>query len=200
MGLTFHYKGAIRNASLISELTEEVQDICKSLTWSYHLWEKKGTTAVKTKAPGFPNYTPDDLRGISVSPDECEPLFLTFLPNGNLCSPLKLMFNDPLTNDLMIEVIHVKTQFAGPDTHIALLKLLRYLKDKYFAELEVDDEGLYWSTQDEKILLSQFAKYDFALKMVTEALSDFKGIPGEATSLLADRLEEFLRKKLEGND
>jgi hypothetical protein len=196
MGLSFHYKGAIRNRSLISNLTEEVLDICKSLNWNYHIWEKKGTTAIRTMAPDPPNYTPDDLQGISVSPDECEPLFLTFLPNGNLCSPLKLMFNDPITNDLMIEVIHVKTQFAGPDTHIALLKLLRYLKEKYFAELEVDDEGQYWETQDEKILLSQFAKYNFALKMVTEALSDFKSSPGETASSLADRLEEFLRKKL----
>ena len=100
----------------------------------------------------------------------------------------------------MIEFIHVKTQFAGPDTHMALLKLLRYLKEKYFTELEVDDEGLYWESEDEKTLLSQFAKYNFTLKMLTEALSDFKAIPGETLNSLAERLEELLRKRLSGGD
>jgi hypothetical protein len=200
VGLSFHYKGAIRNLSLIGELTEEVQDICKSLHWNYRLWKKKRPTCTKKAASDSLYYTPDDIKGISLSPNECEPLFLTFLPNGNLCSPLKLMFNDPVTNDLMIEVIHVKTQFAGPDTHIALLKLLRYLKEKYFAELEVDDEGLYWKTEDEETLLSQFAKYNFALKTLTEALSDFKAKPGESVNSLADRLEELLRKRFGRGD
>jgi hypothetical protein len=45
--------------------------------------------------------------------------------------------------------------------------------------------------------LSQFAKYNYALKTVTEALSDFKSVPGENVTSLADRLEAFLRKKLD---
>ena len=200
MGLSFHYKGTIRNLSLIGELTEEVQDICEGLNWKCRIWGGKSSAKIKKTASDPLNPAPDDLKGISLSPDESEPLFLTFLPNGNLCSPLKLMFNDPVTNDLMIEFIHVKTQFAGPDTHMALLKLLRYLKEKYFTELEVDDEGLYWESEDEKTLLSQFAKYNFTLKMLTEALSDFKAIPGETLNSLAERLEELLRKRLSGGD
>lgn len=110
------------------------------------------------------------------------------------------MLYDPATNDLMIEVIHTKTQFAGPDTHITFMKLLRYLKGKYFAELEIDDEGLYWETEDEKVLLSQFAKYNIALKSVTEALSDFKSKLGETVTSLADRLENYLRNKPGGKE
>ncbi len=196
MGLAIHYQGSIRHYSLINELTEEVEDICNSLHWKYYVWGKERSAdnpaLVNTKSL---SYTHEDIRGISVSLQECEPLFITFLPNGALCSPLKLMYNDPVRNDLMIEVIHTKTQFAGPDTHIALLKLLRYLKNKYFTELEVNDEGLYWETQDEKILLSQFAKYNYLLEMVTEALSDFKAKPGETATSLADRLEALLLTK-----
>jgi hypothetical protein len=109
------------------------------------------------------------------------------------------MFNDPVKNDLMIEVIHTKTQFAGPDTHIALMKLLKYLKEKYIHNLEVNDEGSYWGEWDQEILLSQFEKYNMAFDMVTEALSGFKSKPGEDVHSFAARLEEVLLKKLNGD-
>jgi hypothetical protein len=198
MGLSIHYKGRISNYSLIDQLTNEVEDICKSLNWKYHIWVKENAANDNAHItnPGFLNYSPEDLKGITVSPEECEPVALTFLPSGILCSPVKLMYNDPATNDLMIEVVSTKTQYAGPDTHIAVVKLLQYLKDKYFSDFELTDEGMYWETKDEKVLLSQFAKYNYALKTVAEALSDFKSVPGETVTSLADRLEAFLKKKL----
>jgi hypothetical protein len=198
MGLSIHYKGRISNYSLIDQLTNEVEDICKSLNWKYHIWVKENAANDNAHItnPGFLNYSPEDLKGITVSPEECEPVALTFLPSGILCSPVKLMYNDPATNDLMIEVVSTKTQYAGPDTHIAVVNLLQYLKDKYFFDFELTDEGMYWETKDEKVLLSQFAKYNYALKTVAEALSDFKSVPGETVTSLADRLEAFLKKKL----
>ena len=172
MGLTFHYKGTIRSLHLIDEMTEEVKDICKSLNWDYRIWEKKETKRrYKSKSQAVISQpTPEDVKGISISPPECETLFLTFLPNGDLCSPIKLIYYDPATNDIMIEMIHTKTQFAGPDTHIALMELLRYLNEKYFAKLEVDDEGMYWGKWDKKILYSQFSKYNVLLDIVVGAL------------------------------
>jgi hypothetical protein len=201
MGLSIHYSGSIRRYSLVEELVEEVEDICKSLNWNYNVWTAKetpGPNAERHKTHSL-DYRVNDLKGISISPDGSEPLFLTFLPNSALCSPFKLLYNDPVTNDLMIEVIHTKTQYAGPDTHMAILKLLRYLKGKYFTELEVNDEGLYWETQDKETLLSQFAKYNHALNMLTDALADFKSVPGETSSSLADRLEQLLLKKFGGD-
>ena len=202
MGLSIHYKGRIRNYSLIDELTNEVEDICKSLKWKYHIWVKENfdNDNKHISNPGFLNYTPEDIKGITVSPEECEPVALTFLPSGLLCSPVKLIYNDPATNDLMVEVVSTKTQYAGPGTHIAVVNLLQYLKDKYFSDFELTDEGMYWETKDEKVLLSQFAKYNYALKTVTEALSDFKSVPGENVTSLADRLEAFLKKRLDSEE
>jgi hypothetical protein len=198
MGLSFHYSGKIRSVSAIDLLASEVEDICNSLDWEYHIWKRKGPrkkSALSTKGKII-KYTPDDVTGISVSPPESEPLFLTFLPDGSLCSPVKLMFYNPENNDLVIEVIHTKTQFAGPDVHITLMELLHYLDGKYFAKLKVDDEGLYWGKWDKNILLAQFDKYNKILDRMTEALADFKSKPGESVTSLADRLEEYLRKKL----
>ncbi|HWR32866.1 MAG TPA: hypothetical protein VN451_05050, partial [Chitinophagaceae bacterium] len=164
MGLSIHYSGKIKEYSLIERITNEVEDVCESLNWKYQVFDnnrselKPGSTAEK--------YTPYDVKGISFTPPECETAFLTFLPDGSLCCPAKLIYYDPATNDLMIEVVHVKTQFAGPDKHIAFFKLLNYLKEKYFETFWLDDEGYYWEKWDEKLLFAQFARYNFILDSV----------------------------------
>jgi len=94
----------------------------------------------------------------------------------------------------MIEVISTKTQFAGSDTHISILKLLHYLKEKYFESFELNDEGYYWEKWDEKLLLSQFARYNFILDKVASALANVKMAAGETAESLADRIEEILKK------
>jgi hypothetical protein len=198
MGLSIHYWGKIKNYDLIDAMTAEVEDICKSLNWPYQVFDTKksklkpGETAKK--------YTPHDVKGISFTPQESETSFLTFLPDATLCSPVKLIYYDPATNDLMIEAISVKTQFAEPDTHIAILKLLHYLKEKYFESFELNDEGYYWEKWDEKVLLSQFARYNFILEKVSAALADVKLAPGESAESLADRIEEILKDKFTDKD
>jgi hypothetical protein len=76
MGLSIHYSGKIKSETLIEKLTLETEDICQSLNWKYQVIKK-------------PNE--DQLYGICFSPDGCEPVFLTFLPGGRLCTPLNLM-------------------------------------------------------------------------------------------------------------
>ncbi len=198
MGLSIHYWGKIKNYGLIDLMTGEVADICKSLNWAYQIFDTKksklkpGETAQK--------YTLHDVKGISFTPQESETAFLTFLPDATLCCPAKLIYYDPVTNDLMIEVVHTKTQFAGPDTHIAILKLLHYLKEKYFESFELNDEGCYWEKWDKKVLLSQFARYNFILDKVATALANVKLAPGESAESLADRIEDILMKKFGGED
>ncbi|MEO7307708.1 MAG: hypothetical protein ABIR78_09445 [Ferruginibacter sp.] len=197
MGLSIHYRGQIRSYSLIEELIFETEDICKSLNWKYHTWVKtsSGKDDVHVNNPDFINYIHEDLKGISIMPDECEPVELVFFPSGKLCSPIKLQFNDAATNDLMVEYVSTKTQYAGIDTHLAVLKLLQYFKDKYFSFFELSDEGMYWETKDKVVLKAQFARYDFIVNSMRNTLKDFKALPGETPESLADRLEELLKNK-----
>jgi hypothetical protein len=123
MGLTFHYTARIRQYEQIDEMVAETEDIAKSLDWKYGIIDD------------------DQLKGIVISPEECELLSLTFAPNGRFCSILNAMVNKP-DNDFYYSGF-TKTQFARLDTHIASLKLLKYLSDKYFSEIEVYDEGMY---------------------------------------------------------
>jgi hypothetical protein len=187
MGLSIHYSGYIKNTSLIEELMTEVTDICHSLAWTSQLIREPNS---------------DSINGILFAPEGCEPIFLTFLPNGRMCSPVNLMNRDIYEdNELDKELLYTtstKTQFAGPDAHIAVIKLLRYMKEKYFSRFDLTDEGEYWETGDEKVLLARFAKYNFLLDAVSAALSELTTTPGETPVSLADKIEEMLKKKFGG--
>lgn len=197
MGLSIHYRGQIRNYVLIEDLINECEDICKSLDWDYHIREKKSNANndVHLSNPDFINYTMEDLKGISFTPKESETVSLVFFPSGILCSPIKLMYNDSAINNLMVETVSVKTQYAGIDLHVTVLKLLEYFKDKYFSFFELSDEGMYWETKDLAVLKSQFARYDFIVNSMRDAVKNFKAFPGETAESLADRLEELLKNK-----
>lgn len=189
MGLSIHYSGTIKDAVLVDDLITEVADICQSLHWTYTIIKEPNT---------------DQLNGICFSPEECEPVFLTFIPGGRMCSPVNLMNRDIYAlNGLDAALIYTtstKTQFAGPDAHIAVIRLLHYLNEKYFSVFELSDERMYWETMDEKILISQFARYEFLLNAVVDALSEMKTIPGEAPLSLADRIEKMLKDKFGGEE
>src|SRR5688572_32815665 len=114
MGISIHYSGTIKDIALIDKLISEVTDICQSFNWSYHIIREPNTY---------------HLNGICFSPEEYEPIFLTFLSNGRMCSFVNLMNKDLyLKNGLDEELVYTtstKTQFAGIDVHIAVIKLLR---------------------------------------------------------------------------
>jgi hypothetical protein len=189
MGLSIHYSGNIRRVALINDLTTETTDICESMNWNYRIIKELGD---------------EGLNGIVFSPENCEPVFLTFLPNGRMCSPISLLNKDLYTlngfDPDLIYTTSTKTQFAGPDTHIALLKLLRYLKEKYFGNFKLDDEGYYWGTNDEKILFQRFDEYNQTISAVKEVLTEMHHIPGENAKSLANRIEDVLKKKFDKND
>ena len=188
MGLSIHYYGQLSQPGRIEDLITEVADVSKSLDWTSQIIRE-------------PNA--DKLNGICFAPEGSESIFLTFLPGGRLCSPINLMCRDIYQeNGLDTELLYTastKTQYAGFDAHVAVIKFLRYLKEKYFSVFEMIDEGMYWETNDLKILQSQFDKYEYALNAVAGALSEMKFTPGETPSSLADKIEEILKKKL-GDD
>lgn len=189
MGLSIHYSGTLRDKSIIDELVSETSDICNSLAWDYHILD-------------HPNE--DQLKGIIFSPPGSEPVVLTCLPSGRLCSPFNLVNKEMYgTNGLDADLIYTsstKTQYAGADTHQALVNLLRYLKEKYFSAFELEDEGMYWETGDRGVLLSQFARYDYLLDTVTNALGEMNSIEKESIASLAERIEQMLRDRLDKTD
>jgi hypothetical protein len=184
MGLSIHYSGYILNKEMLNPLIEEVTDICKTLAWSTHSFDDK------------------DIKGVSFAPEGSEPVFLTFNQEGRTLSPINLMAKDiyddyEIDKDLIFTA-STKTQFAGIDAHITIIRLLKHLSKKYLKNFTLIDEGYYWETGDEKILLEQFGKFNAAIDIFCDALKDLPAMPGETAESLGDRLERLLREKFGG--
>jgi hypothetical protein len=139
MGLTFHYSGRIRDYQQLDSLIEEVADLAKGLNWEHTILDD------------------DQIKGIIVSAPESEPLWFTFTPDGKTCDVVNLQYSDP--SEPFYSLCHTKTQFAGPEVHMAMIRMLRHISDKYFAEIEVSDEGEYWEKGDEENLRRIFGNY-----------------------------------------
>lgn len=184
MGMSIHYSGYLKERTLLPALAEEIKDICESLGWEYHYFEA---------AEG------DELEGIYFAPADCEPLFLTFTPEGRLLSPISQLTRDMLAqNGLRPELIYTiscKTQQAGMHTHIALIRLFRYLSNKYFREFVMDDEGGFWESDEQEVLQRKFMQCENAIKALTDVLADLRSQPLDAPDSLAWRIEQLLRER-----
>ncbi len=183
MGLSIHYSGGIFDKKLIKPLIEEVRDICEILKWATHIFDN------------------NEIKGICFAPAGSEPICLTFNRNGHLLSPTNIpakeVYDGVHVRKDLIYTASTKTQYAGPDAHIAVIKLLKHISAKYLAGFTLSDEGYYWETGDEKILLNQFKKFDTAIDSFRKALENLPYVPGELPESIADKLEKILKEKFE---
>ncbi|MDZ7262450.1 MAG: hypothetical protein ONB05_10140 [candidate division KSB1 bacterium] len=135
------------------------------------------------------------LRGIIIQVDpKNESLDLLFDPQGNLSSFMLEILKHDGTLPMDHNWVFVKTQFGTVDSHIAIVKLLRYLKQKYIPDLEVHDEGEYWETGDKERLMGNRAFLFAKMAQFEKALSSIE-IEGDFTpEELIEKIEEALRK------
>ncbi|HHB79188.1 MAG TPA: hypothetical protein ENK85_08145 [Saprospiraceae bacterium] len=192
MGLSFHYKGQIKEAKMLAPLVTDVIDFAKAHSFDYQ-------TDVFEQA--FPegeltDYLGDDqLYGIAFSPKECEPIYLTFVRNGRLCSPIQLVIQTSPEDDFFY-LISTKTQYAGAEAHALVIDFLRYLSEKYFSEFELQDEGKYWETQDKNLLIAEFDKLQRSIDRLSAMTEMMPRKEGESLEDFIKRMAEETRKKL----
>lgn len=192
MGLSFYYTGSLRKDASVDDLIDEVKDICEILKWKYTILDI-----------GFPEVELIDgrvdgnLYGICFSPKKCEPIFLCFLSNRKLCSPVNLDdFKQPIEQvpeDAYL--IFTKTQFAGPDAHMAVIHVLKHISNKYLEDFNLSDEGHYWETGDENLLRDTFKRYTFLIDSFANAFDNIPINPEETIENYIKRIFEILKKR-----
>lgn len=194
MGVTIHYQGKIKNKALLPELVAEVKDIALSMEWKHHVYSQI-----------FPPENTDDesydgqLYGITFSPPNCEPVWITFLSNGRMSGPLFLAFRsdeNPKGESEYLYNLFTKTQFAGVAIHKSVIELLRYLNGKgYFAEFRVIDEGEYWVTRDEALLEANLGRVGRAIDDLSLALQVVPPVEGEELEDYFMRLMDLINTR-----
>jgi hypothetical protein len=192
MGLSFHYYGSLKKGASVTDLIEEVKDIAEILNWQYDILDTDfpEEELMDGKVDG-------NLYGICFSPEKCEPVFLTFLSNRRLCSPINLdEFEKPVA--LVPESaywIFTKTQYAGPEAHMAVIHVLKHISQKYLEEITVTDEGEYWETGDENLLRDTFRRYTALIDGFAAAFGSEPVKPGEIIEDYIKRIIELLKIK-----
>ncbi|MDQ3017210.1 MAG: hypothetical protein M3R25_10905 [Bacteroidota bacterium] len=180
MGLTIFYSGSIRDMQLIPALVNEVCDICDDLYWRCEIVEPSEDIPIS---------------GVLFCPPGSEEIWLTFLPNGRMARPESL-FNivgekKNLSGSILLDSI---VQWAGPDAHMQMIELLKYLSPKYFRRLKVTDESEYWETGNPEKCRDWFGMFEVWTKNMSEDLDMLDGRGYEGGQTYQQRLMDLFMK------
>lgn len=186
MGLSIHYRGQLKDRKKIYKLRKELIDISKEMGWEYTLIEKNKDD--KDTVP--------PLYGIIITTaNGCEMLSFIFDDDGNMRHPVALQYFD--YDDKNQLYVSVKTQFATPEDHIIIIKLLSYIKKVYVNNLNVMDEGEYWDSSDKERLVYLFNFLKEKIEMVANLIENSDEIiAAENSGNLVEKLEKLITKHL----
>lgn len=198
MGLTIHYSGSFRKNAGLSEMIEEVKDIAEVQKWKYTIFEDQ------FPKNGFSENTNNRLLyGICFTPPKCETVFISFLSDGRMSSPVHLMLSgksDEESEKVDSSPVFVKTQYAGVEVHKFIIQLFHYLDKKYFKDFHMFDEGQYWETGDEKLLHDIFKRYNDLIENFANALeNNLKNTDESFESYFQRLLKQLAKKKRNDN-
>lgn len=194
MGVSIHYRGRLNDTDLLPTLCDEVSDIADSMAWtSTSLDDDWSTSPDAVLMTGGEVQGHLGLKGIQITPHpDSEPLVLFFDRYGYLRSPMTMLMILEGTLQPETAWIPMKTQFAGPDTHVWVIGLLRYLKKRYISNLEVSDESEYWDTGDRRKLEEDMTLLNGKLQHLSATISS--GRMGDLTGLSADEIASRIER------
>lgn len=181
MGLTISYRGTLRNPNELESILEDVSDVCLEIGWAY-----------------MPIHRSDIMpaKGLMIMPAGSEPIWFTFLLNGNMYNPSHFIYTTRPEQEVINEEKHqrifTKTRYAGMDTHMAIIKLFWYLSKLYFQDFELHDPSQYWETNDPSCCLSHFGESNEVLNKVGDSFGMDDDMDDDDDESEADRMDEAL--------
>jgi hypothetical protein len=133
LGVTVHFEGKLSGEQAFTDLLQRVEETAKAKTWLTERFEHDEATLLRVRGEEEWDYKGPTTGIILYLHEDCDPVRLEF------------------DQDRYIQEF-VKTQFAGVPAHLELIKLLRDL-ERFFDDLRVEDEGEYWETNNEAVLM-----------------------------------------------
>jgi hypothetical protein len=199
MGVSIHYRGRVADTQNIKTICDELAAIADKMNWRYTRldedWTQSADASIEVTEQGSQITGHLPLKGIVLTLNpKCETLGFLFDSNGNLCDPISMVNISEGTLKPEDVWISVKTQYAGPETHIGVIGLLKYLKKLYIPDLEVQDEGGYWETGNFKILKE---KMDFVGEKIAAVSAELSRVAkGHVASFSADEIASIIEALL----
>src|SRR5215813_1446901 len=144
MGVTIHFEGGLKSQEALEELLAVARQFAQTNRWDTEVIDSPEVTLQRVRDEENWDYA-GPVRGIALLP-------------GTDCDPIRLEFD----RDLYLQEF-TKTQFAGADTHVKVVGLLKAI-ERFFSQLNVEDEGEYWETGDREALTAHLTACDRALK------------------------------------
>jgi len=155
MGVTIHFEGKLKSSEHFNSVIEISRDFAESNNMEYEIFEEKNKSLLRIKNEKEWDYE-GLARGIKIQPDlNTDPLWIEF------------------DKEFYIQEF-CKTQFAGINSHIKIIQLLRLISP-YFIELLVEDEGEYWDTKNKKKLQECFDNCFYAIEDAKKENSNLSG-------------------------
>lgn len=193
MGLTIHYKGALKKPEMVYPLIEEMSDVAQTMGWHYQVmdndWDLPDTSFIDSEG-SIQGHSA--LKGIVIKMHaKCELFSLLFDAKGRTTNPVTMALGEHEA-----DWQHTKTQFAPVEIHISMVKLMKYLSNRYFKKFEVFDEGKFWETDDAALLAK---KHNFLGDMISklgDALDNGLNDESVNSQELVERIEVILAEMI----
>ena len=144
VGVTIHFEGQLTSEAAYQDLVGLVSSMAEAKRWTTEPIATVETTLLRVRDEKDWDYR-GPVKGIVVH-------------LHTDCDPVRLEFD----RDLYLQEF-TKTQFAGVQIHLDVLRLLKMIQP-FFCELKVEDEGEWWETEDTQILTQHFARAQKAIE------------------------------------
>ncbi len=183
MGISIHYAGSLNDPNNKEEFINELEAIASELNWT------------SERIEGTIDSHALHCKGIVLGPHKkSEPLSFIFTDEGRLIGLSSLVLGQ--IDDKYAWYNSTKTQYAPIEVHMAIIKLLRYIKKKFMGDLKVLDEGVYWQTENKDILYEKMSFLASKIDLLGDILDAQSGNLKAAKSAedLADRIEKLLER------
>ena len=182
MGLSIFYSVKLHDAQQIHAITTELLDICDQHKWPCD------------------EFTPTEinpLQGMWFAPPGSQKIWMTFLSSGVLAEPelkmhpedFKRWMNSSWRDNLMNPIV----QYAGPDAHMQMISMMKYIRPKYFKHFHFVDESEYWETGNEDKCRDWFVMFAAWMDNMSEDLGKLDGRGNEGGDSYHARLWELLQ-------
>ena len=185
MGITVSYRGRIAEFDRIEDFEDRVLDLVLDLGGTAQIWRSSADHDPKRMVRGVLAH---------IDPGQ-ETTSLLIAPEGWLVGLIEI---EDAERGVHKEPpwCFVKTQFGPVEAHVALIEMLTALKQEFFPDLEVHDEGGYWETRDLAELTRRHSFLKAAIDGMAEGLQQY-GLSAEAAEdpeILVERIKRIAAK------